>query len=119
MNTFTSRNLSPADGEYRFPLVERALADVPALSGSDPEYAAGIRRHAENLVRRSRGLPGMSCFTALHARRAVLFIRFGRVAGEETPRVGNGAREEQQQPRRNGASHDEAPRDEGMEISDG
>ncbi|KAI9431267.1 hypothetical protein H4582DRAFT_983911 [Lactarius indigo] len=39
----------------RFPLVERALADVPALA--DPEFAAGIRRHAENLVRRSRGLP--------------------------------------------------------------
>ena len=46
-----------ADGERnRFPLVERALADVPALA--DPEFAAGIRRHAENLVRRSRGLPG-------------------------------------------------------------
>ncbi|KAH8981333.1 hypothetical protein EDB92DRAFT_1805249, partial [Lactarius akahatsu] len=40
----------------RFPLVERALADVPALA--DPEFAAGIRRHAENLVRRSRGLSG-------------------------------------------------------------
>ena len=37
----------------RFPLVERAVADVPALA--DPEFAAGIRRHAENLVRRSRG----------------------------------------------------------------
>lgn len=47
----------PADGRgvggNRFPLVERALADVPALT--DPEYAAGIRRHAENIVRRSRG----------------------------------------------------------------
>jgi len=75
----------------RFPVVERALADVPALA--DPEFAAGIRRHAENLVRRSRGLPE-----------------------EELPRI-NGAREERS--RRNGASHDEAPRDEGMEISDG
>ena len=92
---------------------------MPALSGSDPEYAAGIRRHAENLVRRSRGLPGTSRFTALYTRRTVIFIQFGMVAGEETPRVGNGAREEQLLPRRNGASHDEAPRDEGMEISDG
>ncbi|KAH9163319.1 hypothetical protein EDB89DRAFT_2069258 [Lactarius sanguifluus] len=75
----------------RFPLVERALADVPALA--DPEFAAGIRRHAENLVRRSRGL------------------------SEEEPSRVNGARDEQ--PQQNGASHDEAPRDEGMEISDG
>jgi hypothetical protein len=37
-----------------FPLVERAVADVPALS--DPEFAAGIRGHAENLLRRSRGV---------------------------------------------------------------
>ena len=46
--------------KLRFPLVERALADVPALA--DPEFAAGIRRHAENLVRRSRGLPGTHSF---------------------------------------------------------
>lgn len=40
----------------RFPLVERAVADVPALA--DPEFAAGIRGHAENLLKRSRGIPG-------------------------------------------------------------
>jgi len=44
----------------RFPLVERAVADVPALA--DPEFAAGIRRHAESLVRRSRGIPGTCHF---------------------------------------------------------
>jgi len=38
----------------RFPLVERAVADVPALA--DPEFAAGIRRHAQNLLQRSRGI---------------------------------------------------------------
>jgi hypothetical protein len=38
----------------RFPLVERAVADVPALA--DPEFVSGIRKHAESLVllRRSR-----------------------------------------------------------------
>ena len=40
----------------RFPLVERAVADVPALA--DPEFAAGIRGHAENLLKRSKGIPG-------------------------------------------------------------
>lgn len=38
----------------RFPLVERAVADVPALA--NPEFAAGIRRHAQNLLQRSRGI---------------------------------------------------------------
>ena len=38
----------------RFPLVERAVADVPALA--DPEFASGIRGHAENLLKRSRGV---------------------------------------------------------------
>jgi hypothetical protein len=38
----------------RFPLVERAVADVPALA--DPEFASGIRGHAENLLRRSQGV---------------------------------------------------------------
>jgi hypothetical protein len=32
----------------RFPLVERAVADVPALA--DPEFVSGIRKHAESLV---------------------------------------------------------------------
>lgn len=41
-------------GDCRFPLVERAVADVPALA--DPEFVDGIRRHAESLVRRSRGI---------------------------------------------------------------
>ncbi|KAI0306141.1 hypothetical protein B0F90DRAFT_1814934 [Multifurca ochricompacta] len=36
--------------------IERAAADVPLLA--DPAFAAGIRRHAENLVRRSSGLSG-------------------------------------------------------------
>jgi hypothetical protein len=40
----------------RFPLVERAVADVPALA--DPEFVAGIRRHAESLVRRTQGGAG-------------------------------------------------------------
>jgi len=40
----------------RFPLVERAVADVPALA--DPEFAAGVRSHAQNLLRRSRGISG-------------------------------------------------------------
>ncbi|KAF8473680.1 hypothetical protein DFH94DRAFT_138145 [Russula ochroleuca] len=39
----------------RFPLVERAVADVPALA--DPEFAAGIRRHAQDLLQRSRDIP--------------------------------------------------------------
>ena len=43
-------------GRCRFPLVERAVADVPALA--DPEFAAGIRGHAENLLKRSRSIPG-------------------------------------------------------------
>src|SRR6266566_6896452 len=43
-------------GSNRFPLVERAVADVPALA--DPEFAAGIRRHAQNLLQRSRGNSG-------------------------------------------------------------
>ncbi|KAI0305957.1 hypothetical protein B0F90DRAFT_1814782 [Multifurca ochricompacta] len=72
----------------RFPLVERAAADVPSLA--DPAFAAGIRRHAENLVRRSSGLS----------------------AEEDLSKV-NGAREEQ----RSGVLHDEGPRDdhEGMD----
>ena len=41
----------------RFPLVERAVADVPALA--DPEFAAGIRKHAQELLQRSRGVPGV------------------------------------------------------------
>ena len=81
---------------------------MPALS--DPEFAGGIRKHAENIVRRSRGT-----FPTLHS-----FIQLadGLVAEGEQSRV-NGARDDEQ-PQRNGASqHDEAPRDEGMEISDG
>lgn len=42
--------------KYRFPLVERAVADVPALA--DPEFASGIRKHAQNLLQRSRGISG-------------------------------------------------------------
>jgi hypothetical protein len=48
----------------RFPLVERAVADVPALA--DPEFAAGIRRHAEDVLQRSRGNPGAFRFIFLH-----------------------------------------------------
>ena len=43
-----------------FPLVERAVADVPALA--DPEFAAEIRRHAQNLLQRSRGISGAFSF---------------------------------------------------------
>jgi hypothetical protein len=43
-----------------FPLVERAVADVPPLA--DPEFAAGIRRHAHDLLQRSRGIPGALFF---------------------------------------------------------
>jgi hypothetical protein len=46
-----------------FPLVERAVADVPALA--DPEFAAGIRGHAENLLRRSRGIDPSGTFASL------------------------------------------------------
>ncbi|KAI0284773.1 hypothetical protein BC826DRAFT_1054723 [Russula brevipes] len=83
----------------RFPLVERAVADVPALA--DPEFAAGIRRHAESLVRRSRGIP----------------------AEEDVSRGNDGARGggDERDGRRNGngaSSHGGTRDHEGMEISD-
>jgi len=84
----------------RFPLVERAVADVPALA--DPEFAAGIRGHAENLLKRSRGIPG------------------GEGAEDDVlrSRSNGGARDDTIGGQQNGA--DEGPhRDEGMEISDG
>jgi len=82
----------------RFPLVERAVADVPALA--DPEFAAGIRGHAENLLKRSQSIPG-------------------GVEEDVSRSQSNGdARDDAVGGRRNGA--DEGPRrDEGMEISDG
>ncbi|KAH9987772.1 hypothetical protein BJV74DRAFT_492703 [Russula compacta] len=86
----------------RFPLVERAVADVPALA--DPEFAAGIRRHAENLVGRSRGIP-------------IPGVAEEDVVTRSGPANGGGETEER---RRNGASsHEEGPlppREEGMEI---
>ncbi|KAI9509753.1 hypothetical protein F5148DRAFT_1184842 [Russula earlei] len=84
----------------RFPLVERAVADVPALA--DPGFAAGIRRHAQNIVRRSRGDPAEEDVSRPN----------GAVPAPEPAPV--------QDERRNGAAPREGPpRDEGMEISDG
>ncbi|KAI0046728.1 hypothetical protein FA95DRAFT_1542215 [Auriscalpium vulgare] len=37
----------------RYPLVERALADVPAFS--DPAFAGGVRAHARKILQRDRG----------------------------------------------------------------
>jgi hypothetical protein len=54
-------------GYCSFPLVERAVADVPALA--DPDFVAGIRRHAESLVWRSQG--GAGTFSLL---RCVLIL---------------------------------------------
>ena len=88
---------------------------MPALA--DPEFAAGIRRHAENLVRRSRGLPGTPIFLCFFCLFRLDWL-IGCVDGEEpTAARVNGGREEWT--RRNGVPHDEAQRDEGMEISDG
>jgi len=93
----------------RFPLVERAVADVPALA--DPEFAAGIRRHAQNLLRRSRGVPadleedvGVSVSPPLSRPNG------GSTAVEDDSEGRNGALRDGR-PKR--------PRDEGMEISDG
>ena len=115
-------------GDCRFPLVERAVADVPALA--DPEFVAGIRRHAESLVRRSRGVsgtfspPSLSIYfnpkcgtdTLSSSPDAWWCDLLARVAEEDhlRPRA-NGAPDGQ----RNGCPHDEGSRDEGMEISDG
>jgi len=86
----------------RFPLVERAVADVPALA--DPEFAAGIRGHAENLLGRSRGI-----------------VPSGAEEDVSRTRRNGGAPDDAVGGRRNGApSHQEgSQRDEGMEISDG
>jgi len=111
----------------RFPLVERAVADVPALA--DPEFAAGIRGHAENLLKRSQSIPGgafppgvMLALVLTMATDCVAFFfsLFGLGVEEDVSRSqSNGdARDDAVGGRRNGA--DEGPRrDEGMEISDG
>ncbi|KAH9973535.1 hypothetical protein BGW80DRAFT_1459016 [Lactifluus volemus] len=113
----------------RFPLVERAVADVPALA--DPEFVSGIRKHAESLVllrrsssSRSRGdTTGKKSFSPILPHflccpdRDLGNNHLARIVEEDTSRARvNGARDGQ---RRNGTPHDEGPRDEGMEISDG
>ncbi|KAH9967580.1 hypothetical protein BC827DRAFT_1175263 [Russula dissimulans] len=96
----------------RFPLVERAVADVPALA--DPEFAAGIRRHAQNLLRRSRGIPA--------DLEEGVSPSHGVSVSVTRPNGDGGATMQDDSKRRNGASRDERPkrpRDEGMELSDG
>ena len=111
----------------RFPLVERAVADVPALA--DPEFAAGIRGHAENLLKRSQSIPGgafppgviLALVLTMTTNCVVFFLfLFGLGVEEDVSRSqsNGGARDDAVGGRRNGA--DEGPRrDEGMEISDG
>ncbi|KAI0247082.1 hypothetical protein BJV78DRAFT_959393 [Lactifluus subvellereus] len=50
-----------------FPFIKHAVVDVPALT--DPDFIAGIRRHAENLVQCSRDVSNISRGPRLMARR--------------------------------------------------